>query len=30
VYATVPGGAHLTAYLMYASEIFDFLDMQKK
>ncbi len=30
VYATVPGGEHLTAYLVYASEIFDFLDTQKK
>ena len=30
VYATVPGGEHLTAYLTYASEIFDFLDQQKK
>ena len=30
VYATVPGGTHLAAYLTYASEIFDFLDMQKK
>jgi dipeptidyl aminopeptidase/acylaminoacyl peptidase len=30
VYATVPGGEHLTAYLAYASEIFDFLDTQKK
>ena len=26
VYATVPGGEHLTAYLAYAKEIFDFLD----
>lgn len=26
VYATVPGGEHLTAYLTYAKEIFDFLD----
>ncbi len=26
VYATVPGGTHLAAYLTYASEIFDFLD----
>lgn len=25
-YATIPGGTHLTAYLDYASEIFDFLD----
>jgi poly(3-hydroxybutyrate) depolymerase len=30
VYATVPGGEHLTAYLTYASEIFDFLDTRKK
>ena len=30
VYATVPGGTHLAAYLTYASEIFDFLDRQKK
>jgi dipeptidyl aminopeptidase/acylaminoacyl peptidase len=30
VYATVPGGEHLTAYLTFASEIFDFLDTQKK
>jgi predicted peptidase len=30
VYATVPGGVHLTAYLTYASQIFDFLDKQKK
>jgi predicted peptidase len=30
VYATVPGGVHLTAYLTYAKEIFDFLDKQKK
>jgi len=30
VYATVPGGTHLAAYLTYASGIFDFLDMQKK
>jgi len=30
VYATVPGGTHLTAYLTYASEIFDFLDTQRK
>jgi predicted peptidase len=29
-YATVPGGTHLTAYLTYASQIFDFLDSQKK
>lgn len=26
VYATVPGGVHLTAYLDFAEEIFDFLD----
>lgn len=30
VYATVPAGTHLAAYLTYASEIFDFLDTQKK
>jgi len=30
VYATVPGGTHLGAYLTYASQIFDFLDMQRK
>lgn len=30
VYATVPGGTHLAAYLTFASEIFDFLDRQKK
>ena len=30
VYSTVPGGTHLAAYLMFASEIFDFLDTQKK
>jgi poly(3-hydroxybutyrate) depolymerase len=30
VYATVPGGEHLTAYLTFASGIFDFLDTQKK
>jgi predicted peptidase len=30
VYATVPGGTHLAAYLTYASQIFDFLDTQKK
>jgi poly(3-hydroxybutyrate) depolymerase len=30
VYATVPGGTHLAAYLTYASGIFDFLDRQKK
>jgi dipeptidyl aminopeptidase/acylaminoacyl peptidase len=26
VYATVPGGTHLGAYMTYAKEIFDFLD----
>ena len=30
VYATVPGGTHLGAYLTYASQIFDFLDTQRK
>ena len=30
VYATVPGGTHLGAYLTYAKEIFDFLDSQRK
>jgi predicted peptidase len=30
VYATVPGGVHLTAYLTYAKQIFDFLDAHKK
>ena len=30
VYATVPGGTHLAAYLTYASEIFNFLDAQRK
>jgi len=30
VYATVPGGTHLEAYLSYASQIFDFLDAHKK
>jgi predicted peptidase len=30
VYATVPGGTHLAAYLTYAKEIFDFLDTQRK
>jgi len=30
VYATVPGGTHLEAYLTYASQIFDFLDTHKK
>ena len=29
-FATVPGGTHLAAYLTYASEIFDFLDNQRK
>ncbi len=29
VYATVPGGEHLTAYLTYAREIFDFLDQRQ-
>jgi predicted peptidase len=29
VYATVPGGTHLGAYLTYAKEIFDFLDGQR-
>lgn len=29
-FATVPGGTHLAAYLTYASEIFDFLDTQRK
>lgn len=29
VFATVPGGEHLTAYLTYASEIFDFFDGQQ-
>jgi predicted peptidase len=29
VYATVPGGTHLEAYLSYASPIFDFLDARK-
>jgi predicted peptidase len=29
VYATVPGGTHLEAYLTYASPIFDFLDARK-
>jgi poly(3-hydroxybutyrate) depolymerase len=29
-YATVPGGTHLEAYLMYAPQIFDFLDKHKK
>ena len=30
VYATVPGGTHLEAYLTYASGIFDFLEKHKK
>lgn len=30
VFATVPGGTHLAAYMTYASGIFDFLDTQKK
>ena len=30
VYATVPGGTHLEAYLTYASQIFDFLDSHRK
>jgi predicted peptidase len=30
VYATVPGGIHLEAYLTFASQIFDFLDKHKK
>jgi poly(3-hydroxybutyrate) depolymerase len=30
VYAEVPGGTHLAAYLTFASHIFDFLDTQKK
>ena len=30
VYATVTGGTHLGAYLTYASQIFDFLDAQRK
>jgi predicted peptidase len=29
-FATVPGGTHLEAYLTHASQIFDFLDKQKK
>src|SRR6187397_2085292 len=29
VYATVPGGTHLEAYLTYASQIFDFLDSHR-
>ena len=30
VYATVPGGTHLEAYLTYAPQIFDFLDKHRK
>ena len=30
VYATVPGGTHLEAYLTYASQIFDFLDKHRQ
>jgi len=30
VYATVPGGTHLAAYLTYASQIYDFLDKKRK
>ena len=30
VYATVPGGTHLEAYLTYAPQIFDFLDTHRK
>jgi predicted peptidase len=30
VFATVPGGTHLEAYLTHASQIFDFLDKHKK
>ncbi len=30
VYATVPGGTHLEAYLTFASQIFDFLDQHRK
>ena len=30
VYATVPGGTHLEAFLTFASQIFDFLDRHKK
>lgn len=30
VFATVPGGTHLGAYMTYASQIFDFLDSQRK
>jgi poly(3-hydroxybutyrate) depolymerase len=30
VYATVPGGTHLEAYLTYASQLFDFLGRHRK
>jgi predicted peptidase len=30
VYATVPGGTHLEAYLTFARQIFDFLDQHRK
>lgn len=30
VYATVPGGTHLAAYMTYAPQIFDFLDAHRK
>jgi pimeloyl-ACP methyl ester carboxylesterase len=30
LYATVPGGTHLEAYLTYASQLYDFLDKHKK
>jgi predicted peptidase len=30
VYADVPGGVHLTAYLTYARQIFDFLDARRR
>jgi hypothetical protein len=30
VYATVPGGTHLEAYLTYASQIFDFLGQHRR
>jgi predicted peptidase len=30
VYATVPGGTHLEAYLIYAGPIFDFFDAHRK
>jgi len=29
IYATVPGGTHLAAYMTFAKEIFDFLDEQR-